>query len=132
MTDCSIDDLCEEFNVYLMNRFGYKRKPATHNRKTITARFKKFDLYFRYRQASGPWDESTFVLARIGFEEVRQGHGTDLVSFIVSISRKYNISRIGIEESNENSSAFAAALGFHEIYKNHWIVETSNLKQLLQ
>lgn len=91
MHELSIADLCEEFNVYLMDRFGYKRRPATHNRKTISASLKKFDLYFRFRPTREPWDADTFVIARIGFQEVRQGHGTDLIRFIVSLADKYGM-----------------------------------------
>ena len=128
MHDLSIADLCDEFNVYLMNRFGYKRRPATHNRRTISARLKKFDLYFRFRSSRTPWDVDTLVIARIGFQEVRQGHGTDLIRFIVSLADKYGIKKIGIEETNENSSLFAQKLGFEEITTNYWLYNVSESK----
>jgi hypothetical protein len=128
MQELSIADLCEEFNVYLMDRFGYKRRPATHNRKTISARLKKFDLYFRFRPSREPWDTDTFVIARIGFQDVRQGHGTDLVKFIISLADKYSIKKIGIEETNENSSLFAQFLGFKEVRRDYWLINISEMK----
>ncbi|MFC1503722.1 GNAT family N-acetyltransferase [Pseudomonadota bacterium] len=126
-----IQCLCKDINQYLMKRFKYKSCPASHNRRTISAYRKQFDLYFRFRPNTEYWQTDSFVIARIGFHETRKGHGTDLLRFIVSRAVTYGIKKIGIETANENSSAFASYYGFSNFSGSHWVVDVSELQDRL-
>ncbi|HHQ4446184.1 TPA: hypothetical protein ACSP3U_001330 [Aeromonas hydrophila] len=107
--------LCAELDRYLKDRFCYKQKcvltlkPRT---ATITAKRKKFDLYFRYKPNNSPWPMNTLVIARIYFLNTHSGNGTDLLCFLLEQSRKLKIKYLAIEQTNENSSLFAINLGF--------------------
>ena len=127
--------ILQAINEYLMDKFEYKTPPAHLglNKSTIDARRKKVDLYLRMIEFSGGlWDTDTFVIARIGFQEERKGHGTDFLRFLTNVlpvQYKY----IGIECVNENSSQFAERLGFKPHKSdNDYIITISDLKSRFQ
>ena len=105
---------CEEFNLYLINRFGYKKKTAyiSHDGRTITAKRKLFDLYFRWLPGNSDWGMNTLVVARIHFHQTRVGHGSALINFLVEQAPCYGYQQIAIEYANSNSAAFAQRQGF--------------------
>ncbi|NQY07475.1 MAG: GNAT family N-acetyltransferase [Flavobacteriaceae bacterium] len=128
MTTYNIAGLREELNTYLMDRFEYKRSPATNNRCTISATRKRFNLYLRFGRTRHVWEEDTLVIASIYFLYARQGHGCDLLKFFVKIADKYKIRKIGIELTNEESSAFAENFGFKCFLRGYWIVSVKDLE----
>ncbi|MCD9464536.1 hypothetical protein CJF25_16350 [Photobacterium phosphoreum] len=85
-------------------------------------------MYFRFRRESHCWKTDTFVIAVIEFFHPKSGHGTDLLKFLVKIADKYEISRIGIEQTNEESSVFAEKFGFINFQRDCWIVNIAELK----
>lgn len=125
-----LESLCNDLNEFLTVQFSYRLAPASFSvlNNTIDARRKKFDLYFRFKPSYKPWRENCLVLARIGFKSTRVGHGTALLKFIVSVSDRYSILEIGIEQSNHNSALFAKHYGFSEIYEKHWSISVEKLK----
>ncbi|WP_232605654.1 hypothetical protein [Photobacterium phosphoreum] len=68
------------------------------------------------------------MIAVIEFFHPKSGHGTDLLKFLVKIADKYEISRIGIEQTNEESSVFAEKFGFINFQRDCWIVNIAELK----
>lgn len=99
---------------YLKRRFDCKRPAVRFGlpRYLVVARRKQFDLYFRVTPPKGDlWRSDTLVVARIGFDQERKGHGTDLLRFLVGIAEAVGFTHIGIESANGDCSAFAARLG---------------------
>lgn len=125
-----IDILSNTFDEFLTNEFGYKKNPTTVHGINIQARRKKFDLYLRYKPNTG-WPPDTFVIARIEFEETRQGHGTEVLKLILSFAEKFNIQKVAIEQANNNASSFAEKLGFSRFGNKDWIIDISKLKNRL-
>ncbi len=113
-----IDYFCSCFNVYLRNRYGYKKDHAevSASRLTIgTTGVKKFTFYLRFNPRMHPWPLKTLVIAQIGFDDTRIGNGTDFIRFVVKSSQKFGIENIGIESANHASSSLAAKCGFSPI-----------------
>ncbi|NQY07577.1 MAG: hypothetical protein HRT68_15620 [Flavobacteriaceae bacterium] len=132
MTTYNINGLFDELNLYLMDRFKYKSRPATNNRCTISATRKWFHLYLRFGRARSSWEEDTLVIAAIYFFHARRQHGTDLLKFFVKIADKYKIRKIGIELTNEDSSAFAEKIGFTNFNRGCWIINVKELEAQLK
>ncbi|MCP5326282.1 MAG: hypothetical protein H7A09_08145 [Oceanospirillaceae bacterium] len=121
---------CEELNIFLTDRFKYKRNYAyVTPQKNIAATTKRFQLYIRLTPCKYFWPQNTITIARIGFYETRKGHCTELLKFILKIAPDYM--HIGIENTTDNSALFAEKLGF-SIYKDaHYIIKTDILKNRL-
>lgn len=63
----------EDLDIYLMNRYGYKKKPSHLGiGPNISATRKAFDLYLRFKPVR--WS-NTLVIARIEFDKTRVGNG---------------------------------------------------------
>jgi hypothetical protein len=108
--------------VYLKENFNYKRlsNGLSFINNNLMFHTKKFDLYMRYKPNYEPWEKDTLVIAKIGFIEQKNGHGTSLIKFLLEKSNKYGFKFLAIESANKNSSAFAKKLGFKEIKENQW------------
>ncbi|MEE1949263.1 hypothetical protein V0R48_09780 [Pseudomonas alcaligenes] len=100
---------------YLKERFNYKR-PSVRlgiSSCSVVAQTAQYDLYFRVTPPDmRDWNSNTLVVARLGFREQRQGHGRDLLRFIVDLASKLPFTHIGIEQANPNAVAFGAKFGF--------------------
>ena len=132
MTGYNIETLCKDLNYYLKKKYNYQTNPATCNKRTIDARRKFFKLYFRFRINNYRWEADTLVIANISFYKQRSGNGTDLLKFLVNLAAKYEITKIGIEETNSNSSAFARRFGFKNFNREDWIIGIPDLKIALE
>lgn len=100
---------------YLKEHFGYKRLRVNEEPgRTVGARTAKYDLYFRVTPVyvDGGWDSNTLVVARIGFQDERKGHGRALLQFLVDVADKLPYTHIGIEEANSKATAFGIRFGF--------------------
>lgn len=126
----TIDSFCDELNSFLKDQFEYKRHLTHIRQETISVNRKKIDLYVRYKQKQGYWGEDALVLARIGFDQQKKGHGTSLLKFLVSLADKYQYTKIGIEQANKNSEAFAKKYGFEpsKTLANSYITSVESLK----
>lgn len=105
---------------HLKERFGYKRLRVSKGLgRTVTAKTAKYDLYFRVTPVyvDGRWDSNTLVVARIGFQDERKGHGRALLQFLVDVADKLPYTHIGIEEANPEATAFGVRFGFSQIEK---------------
>jgi len=105
---------------HLKERFGYKRLRVSKGLgRTVTAKTAKYDLYFRVTPVyvDGGWDSNTLVVARIGFEDERKGHGRALLEFLVDIADKLPYTHIGIEQANPDATAFGVRFGFSQVGK---------------
>ncbi|TMP27713.1 hypothetical protein CWB99_13550 [Pseudoalteromonas rubra] len=123
-----VDLFFDELHAYLKARFRYKKamgKVNALNHKTISIDRSRVSMYLRYK--SGYHNESQLVIARLAFKEQRQGHGSDLLRFLCTVSGRYGIRSIALEQTNINSSAFASRLGFKEVVEKYWVISTEAL-----
>jgi predicted GNAT superfamily acetyltransferase len=119
-------------DAYLRTQFNYKNRVSEVGGFGVsidTPRKKRVELYLRYKPTYEPYLPNTLVIARIGFQETRKGHGTSLLRFIAAVADQFGIDHIALEQVSENSKAFCKALGFNEIAKNVWSVPITNLAQ---
>jgi GNAT superfamily N-acetyltransferase len=93
----------------------------------------QYDLYFRlFPNLEVGWPRETLVIARICFEEQRQGHGRDLLNWLVQLAPEIGYKYIAIEAANEKSSAFGKRFGFELANgKAGWLGSIENIEQAL-
>lgn len=132
-----IGSFCGRLDQHLMRRFGYKTAPSHRHPSgpMVDANRKKFDLYFRlFEDRSELWGGKVLVISRIGFMEVRKGHGSSLLCLITSFAQEHNYELIGIEMAATPSiQAFAAKYGFRKIDDNdNYTVPVSTLSANLK
>jgi hypothetical protein len=126
------DLLLESLNQYLKEQFGFSSDEATFGvgKQTIDVRTKPISLYMRLMDIEGFWFASTIVIARLGFQEERIGHGTNFLQFISKVAKEYGYKYIGLECTNAKSTAFGLRYGFkkHKGEKNHYIISVEDGK----
>lgn len=114
-SEASAKVFAELLTDYLKQRFKYKLPAVTFGLPThlVDARRKRYDLYFRVTPPKSTlWSSNTLVVARIGFHQEREGHGTNMMAFLVRIAEQVGYTHIGIEQANEKAAALGAKLGF--------------------
>ncbi|MBS0862913.1 GNAT family N-acetyltransferase [Enterobacter mori] len=132
------EDILSRINTWLDTVFPYKTESAyiceiakveVDNFRIITKGRKKFDIYIRFGDTWLSDSSKTIVIARIGFEKRRSGHGTRFLKHLLSIALEYDYTDIGIEMVNSNSKLFAQKFGF-EPHNNgsNYIISTDRLK----
>lgn len=119
----------EEIDIYLMKRFKYRVSLVylTPDNIVTTRRNSRVDLYLRIRKVESLFPLDCLIIARIGFQKERIGHGSHFVRFLSEIAVKYGFKHIGIESTNDKSKAFAEKLGFHSIDGLNYVVSVKNL-----
>ncbi len=123
---------------FILERFSYKpRYIRAHLHSqfgTVTAFTKRYDLYIRlFGRPDELWPRERLVLARITFLEQRAGHGRTLVNRLVELAPLLGYRYIGIESTNDNSSAFAKRLGFTSCPQGcNWLADIDTLKERLE
>ena len=122
---------------FIVERFCYKPRyirTRLHSQfGTVTAFTKRYDLYVRlFGRPDGFWPRERLVVARIAFLEQRAGHGRALIRLLVERAPLLGYRYIGIESTNDNSSAFAKSLGFTPCPQGRdWLADIGTLKQRL-
>lgn len=109
---------CNSLNIYLMERFGYKKSCALPSLGVnITARRHKFDLYIRvFERENVYWGGKAIVISRIEFIKKRKGNESNFLQFIIDFAQKYQYEVIGIEQaSTPEIHSFAQKHGFSRI-----------------
>jgi len=115
------EDILARINTWLDTVFPYKTKSAyiceidktdVDNFRIITKGRKKFDIYLRFGDTWLSDSSKTIVIARVGFDKRRYGHGTRFLKNLLSIALEYDYTDIGIEMVNSNSRLFAEKFGF--------------------
>lgn len=117
-------------NRYLTKRFASSKSLAflTEDDIISTRRNDHIDLYLRLRRMESLFPANCLIIARLGFEQERIGHGTDFVRFLTGIAVRYGFEYIGIESTNLKSATFAQKLGFEEINKStNYAIPVSDL-----
>lgn len=119
----------EEIDIYLMKRYKYRQSLVylTPDNIVSTRRNSRVDLYLRIRKVESLFPPDCLIIARIGFQKERIGHGSHFVRILAEIALKYGFKYIGIESTNEKSNAFAEKLGFHSIDGFNYVVSIMNL-----
>ena len=117
-----------------MKRFKYRRSLLYLNsdNNIVCRRNSRVDLYLRIRRKESLFPPDCLIIARIGFKKERIGHGSHLIRFLAEITIKYGFKHIGLESTNEKSSAFAEKLGFHSIDSSNYAVSVENLMYYFQ
>lgn len=132
----SIESFREDLDTYLKKEFSYKRSIVTLGRcLTVNASRRAFSIYIRYH-VDEPYARETIVIASIYFRQMRKGHGTRFLGFLVSIANKYNYRHIDIENVGEISRPFALKHGFKiytrpGYYSQNAIIEVDELRRRL-
>ncbi|KAA6332771.1 hypothetical protein EZS27_018750 [termite gut metagenome] len=125
------DIILDSVNKYLKETFRFKRNVATFglDNRTIIVRIKPINLYLRLMDEDGFWFASTIVIARLGFQQERIGHGADFLRFISKIAVEHRYRYIGLESTNAKSTAFGLKYGFrmHKGENNHYIISINEL-----
>jgi hypothetical protein len=132
---------CEAFIPYLerflLDRFAYKPRYVQQHLwrsfSTISARTAKYDLYGRmFKKPYGFPSRDCVVLARIGFQDQRVGHGRALVELVVKLAPKFGYRFVAIESVNLKAAAFAERLGFMPyLGGDHWVGEIEAISRAL-
>ena len=123
------EELRADIDRYLMERFKY-RKPLvclTVDNIITTRRNSRIDLYLRIRRIESLFPPDCLIIARLGFNKERIGHGTHFLRFLTGVAQKYGFKHIGIECANVKSSSFAKKSGFHSIDGENYAIFVSNL-----
>ncbi len=123
------EEIRKAINIYLMERFGYRRSLVylTPDNIVTTRRNSRIDLYLRIRKVESLFPSDCLIIARIGFQKERIGHGTHFVKFLTETALKYGFKHIGIESVNEKSASFARKLGFQSIDGSNYAVSVESL-----
>ena len=120
------------FRQFLAERFAYKRHRVNRMYFTLNARMMKYDLYLRvFGHKTDFWPEGTLVIARIGFKNIKKGHGTALLRFLVEHADEVGYAHIAIECANANAQAFGVKLGFDNYCDNHFIADVATVRKHL-
>ncbi|BBI60837.1 hypothetical protein HSBAA_21430 [Vreelandella sulfidaeris] len=98
-----------------MEKFNYKTSCTSSGLGVnVNARRHKFDLYIRiFELGNQYWGGKALVISRIEFNKTRQGHGSELLSFISDFAQEHQYDVIGIEQASTSSiHSFAEKHGF--------------------
>lgn len=123
------EELRADIDHYLMERFKYHKSLVCLTMdSTISARRNsRVDLYLRIKKAESRFPPNCLIIARLGFSKERVGHGTLFVQFLTGTARKYGFDHIGIECTNNKSSALVKKLGFYSIDGENYAIAVTNL-----
>lgn len=123
------EEIRKAIDNYLMKRFKYRLSLVylTPDNIVTTRRNSRIDLYLRIRKVESLFPPDSLIIARIGFQKERIGHGSHFVRFLAEIALKYGYKHIGIESTNEKSASFVRKLGFHSIDGSNYAVSVENL-----
>lgn len=136
-TDARSVELVSNLCDFIAERFTYKPRyvqpQVSSSFGTISARTKKFDLYFRlFARPDHICPRECLVIARIGFKQQRAGHGRALVSYLLELAPTIGYRYIAIECANANSAAFAERLGFSPFEnRRHWVGSVDAIREAL-
>ena len=117
-----------------MERFKYRKSLVSLIVDNIiaTRRNSRVDLYLRIRKVESRFPPDCLIIARLGFNKERIGHGMHFLRFLTEVARKYGFNHIGIECANAKSSAFAKKLGFYSIDGENYAIAITNLISYFQ
>lgn len=123
------EEMRKEIDTYLMKRFKYRLSLVylTPDNIVATRKNSRIDLYLRIRKVESIFPPDCLIIARIGFQKERIGHGSHFVRFLAEIAIKHGFKYIGIESTNEKSACFAKKLGFYSIDGSNYVVSVENL-----
>jgi len=120
------------FRQFLAERFAYKRDHVNRVGFTLNAKRVQYDLYLRvFGHKTDFWPEGTLVIARIGFKNIKKGHGTALLRSLVEHADEVGYAHIAIECANANAQAFGVKLGFENYRDNHFITDVATVRKHL-
>lgn len=118
------EQFCGALNGYLMDRYGYKTKPAKlmpgfriHVSRSLV------HLYARLKPNPAIWGDDTLVIAKLGFKQIRKGNGVSLLQFIAVNAPILGVKHIGIEQAQS-----LPMLNFVQKYNFEQICVVSNWK----
>jgi hypothetical protein len=123
------EKLRSEIDAYLMERFQYRRSLVylTFDNNINTLKNNRINLYLRLRRTESLFPANCIIIARIGFQKERAGHGTHFLHFLTKVAVNYDFKYIGFESVNDKSRAFAEKLGFHSIDNLNYVASVENL-----
>lgn len=122
------EQFCGALNGYLMDRYGYKTKPAKlmpgfriHVSRALV------HLYARLKPNPAIWGDDTLVIAKLGFKQIRKGNGVSLLQFLAVNASILGVKHIGFEQCQS-----LPMLNFVQKYNFEQICVVSNWKISLE
>lgn len=95
------EQFCGVLNGYLMDRYGYKTKPATlMPGLRIHVSRSNVHLYVRLKPNPVIWGEDTLVIANLDFKQTRKGNGASLLKFLAVNAPSIGAKNLGIEQAH--------------------------------
>jgi hypothetical protein len=131
----TVQKFSNELNHFLLSRLNYQDGCNISLSGTVCAYSETVDLYLRFPPVSGDWPTDTLVIARIGFNDQRAGHGTSLLQFLVELGGVYGYANIGIEQTHRGDDIqnFVRKHRFRPLDNNcNWIVSVAELSGHLE
>ncbi|WP_342248110.1 GNAT family N-acetyltransferase [Pseudomonas sp. OTU2001] len=136
-TDARSEELVSNLRDFIVERFAYKpryvQQQVSSSFGTVSAKTKKFDLYFRlFANPDHICPRDCLIIARIGFKQQRAGHGSALVRYLLELAPTIGYGHVAIECANANSAAFAERLGFSPFEnRRHWVGSVDAVREAL-
>lgn len=123
------EELRNDIDRYLMERFKYRKSLVSQTVDNIiaTRRNSQVDLYLCIRKVESWFPPDCLIIARLGFNKERIGHGMHFLRFLTEVARKYGFNHIGIECANAKSSVFAKKLVFYSIDGENYAITAISL-----
>ena len=123
------EEIRNSIDHYLMERFKYRVSLVYLTMDNVIAirRNSRVDLYLRIRKVESIFPSNCLIIARLGFKKERIGNGTHFIRFLTELAIKHDFKHIGIECTNEKSSAFAKKLGFYSLDDSNFAITIDSL-----
>jgi GNAT superfamily N-acetyltransferase len=126
-------EFAEEIDAFLRKRYRYKSQCVHPRHPTIDVGRAAVRLYLRFRVGDS-WPVGSIVIAVIGFQDQRRGHGRALLSQLVDMAPRYGYQNIEIEQTGGDASiqAFVRKFGFtNSSDERNWIIPVDQLRKTL-
>jgi len=125
ISDEECNDLFITIKNYITERFGGHVEYTQEKSRFFYKVDEVVDISIRYQPVGYIDFYNCIAIAGIQFyKQKRQGNGTQFIKFLCTISEKFSISHIVIENVNDESSALARSLGFT---KTNNVIDTMDI-----
>jgi GNAT superfamily N-acetyltransferase len=132
-----------ELDAFLRERFNYRNGLVTPVFCTLDVDRVRVRTYLRFyympQGEDGFWPQDSLVIARLGFEKHRAGHGRALLQFVIDRAAKYGYTSIGVESTINAEGIQGFCRHFFEPYRTdparghitHWLAPASKIAEQL-
>lgn len=133
------NEILSLLQTFTIEKFGYKRvyisspglsRKMLQPRVNVALSKSRIDLYLRFGiySRNDHKDKKYIVVARIGFKNPKNGHGTALLKELCNFGEKFGYEYLEVECPNQDCQAFMKKLGF----KDEFYLPIDQLKKSIQ